>query len=423
MMKWRDSAAIAIEGLRLHRVRALLSTLGIVFGVACVVAVVSVSEGAKREMLKLLAAMGANNITVKGIAWRDDKAAEERKKRARLRSEGLTVEEAREAAAQSAGLIAAFAPIRFTGASARLGEKPLDVEIVGTTPSFLPVHGFRIREGRFLAELDEAFATRVCVIEEALAAELFPFGGWEGRSIEIDSERYMIVGILEGKQSTEKKFDILDFKRLNRRIYIPLSCALCRITREPLADEVDEVVFQAAGAGAVRLAARFLAAFYEASHGAGGLPASERDYAVTVARDLVEQTEQSQKIFNAVMWSLAGVSLLVGGIGIMNIMLANVTERKREIGIRRAVGASRLDILRQFLSESLIVCGAGGAVGCVVGVILTFLVAAYTGWQTVIAPGGMAISLLVAMADGVAFGTYPAWAAASLDPVEALRAE
>ncbi len=422
-MDWRSAVRVALKGLAVHKVRAGLSMLGIIFGVASVVAVIAVSEGAKGEVLKQLAALGANNIYIKGLSGQGEKSEDrDAKKTTRLHSEGLTRREA-EQAAQACVMIDAYAPIKVVQASVRLGEKPLDAEIVGTTPSYLNVMNYGLREGRWLSPPDEVEARRVCVLEEDLARELFPVSTAIGEALIIDHEPYSVVGVLKGKEKTDKKYEVRDTQRVNRRMYIPLNAALVRTTQNPLSDELSEVIFHCRDSAEVKTASVILERIFAAAHNMESLPPDKRDYEVHVARDLLAQIEQSQQIFNVVMLCSAGISLAVGGIGIMNIMLANVSERRREVGIRRAVGATRSDILRQFLTESLIICLGGGLIGCLLGVIFTLAVGRMTGWEVAFAWWGMAVSVGVSLLDGVAFGTYPAWKAAQLDPIEALRYE
>jgi len=424
MMEWANSARIGLMGLAVHKFRAALSMLGIIFGVASVVAVIAVSEGARGEVLKQLAAMGVNNIMVTGLDWRSG-GSESRdiKKRARLRSNGLTMREA-QAAMAACPLIVNYTPLRKVQGAVRLAETPVSADVVGTTPTFLTVMGYRLREGRWFLPPDEAEARRVCVIEDTVRQECFKLESPLGRTLAIDHEPYEVIGVLESKEaSSDQKYEVVDIKQLNRRVYIPFAAALARTTQEPLADEVSEIIFQCRSASVVHPAAQVLNRCFETWHNMGATPPEERDYKVRVAQDLVKQTEQSQRIFNYVMGCSAGISLVVGGIGIMNIMLANVTERRREIGIRRAVGATQHDILRQFLFESLSICLLGGLMGCMVGVGFTWLVHYLTQWQTVLVWWSMIAALAVSLLDGVAFGTYPAWKAGKLDPIEALQYE
>jgi putative ABC transport system permease protein len=421
--EWVHAARIGLSGLAVHKFRAVLSMLGIIFGVASVVAVIAVSEGARGEVIKQLNAMGANNVMVKGLDWRSGKEIRDRKKKTRLLSEGLQLDEAAQAAARCE-LICAYAPVRKVYAAVRMGETPLNAEVSGTTPSFLPVMGYSLREGRWWRREEEDAARRVCVIEYDLAQDYFALSSPLGRFLAIDHEPYEIIGVLERKEgSSDKKFDVVDVKQLNRRIYIPLASALARTTREPLSDQISEVKFKCVNSSDVHAAARILNRFYETAHNMEGSPPEARDFTVEVAQDLVKQTEESQNIFNYVMACSAGISLVVGGIGIMNIMLANVTERRREIGIRRAIGATQIDVLRQFLFESLSICLLGGILGCLLGVLFSFVVARQTGWQTSIAWWSMLVAMGVSLLDGVVFGTYPAWQAGKMDPIEALHYE
>jgi len=423
-MIWANAVRIGLMGLAVHKFRAALSMLGIIFGVASVVAVIAVSEGARGEVLKQLAAMGANNIMVTGLDWRSGGSeTRDQKKRTRLHSNGLTVREAR-AASEQCPLISEHAPLKRVSASVRVNETPVQVEVVGTTHAYLSVMDYRLREGRWLVQPDEESVRRVCVIEDAVRQEYFPIGSALGKNLVIDHEPYEVIGVLTSKElSSDQKYEVVDIKQINRRIYIPISAALARTTRDPLSDEISEVVYQIRSGSEIRPAADWLNRFYEKAHNMEGWVPEERDYKVRVAQDLVKQTEASQNIFNYVMACSAGISLVVGGIGIMNIMLANVTERRREIGIRRAVGATQNDILRQFLFESLSICMLGGVLGCLLGVCFTYLVQSLTQWQTQLAWWSMFVAIAVSLLDGVAFGTYPAWKAGKLDPIEALRYE
>jgi putative ABC transport system permease protein len=424
MVAWLNAIRIGLMGLAAHKFRAALSMLGIIFGVASVVAVIAVSEGARGEVLKQLAAMGANNVMVTGLDWRSGgSSAREIKKRARLASNGLTVREA-DAALNGCPLILRHAPIRKVPASVRLNERPVAADVVGATPAFLPVMGYKLREGRWFLPPDETQARRVCVIEDAVRQECFKLDQPLGRTLVIDHEPYEVIGVLRSKEtSSDQKYEVIDIKQINQRIYIPLAAAMARTTQDPLSDQVSEIIFQCRSARDVHAVARVLNRCFEVWHKMENWKPDDRDYKVKVAQDLVKQTEASQSIFNWVMGCSAGISLVVGGIGIMNIMLANVTERRREIGIRRAVGATQKDILRQFLFESLSICLLGGLMGCVLGVGFTWLVHYLTGWQTALAWWSMVVALAVSLLDGVAFGTYPAWQAGKLDPIEALQYE
>ncbi|HHN47002.1 MAG TPA: FtsX-like permease family protein, partial [Planctomycetes bacterium] len=305
----------------------------------------------------------------------------------------------------------------------RVGGQPAKCGVVGVIPEFLAVSGFSLKEGRFIAPPDEEKRLRVCVMEEALRNELFPFSAALGQTIYIDHDPYTVVGVIKSKAVTEKKFEVVDIQALNRRIYIPLSASLERTSQDRLSGEVDELVFRLKEGSDLYGAARLIGSILAVIHQMGDLPAGERDHEVSIALDLVRQTQKSQEIFDWVLLIGAGISLVVGGIGIMNIMLANVTERRREIGVRRAVGATQFDILQQFVTEALGICLFGGLMGLVIGMAFTGGVVYLTGWKTMLSPWGMMLALSVSILDGLIFGTYPAYKAARLDPIDALRYE
>jgi putative ABC transport system permease protein len=422
-MDWLNAVNIAFKALLVHKVRAFLSMLGIIFGTASVVAVITVSEGARTEVLKQLAALGADNIIVVGIEnWQENAGDRERKKRTRLHSEGLTLREAEEAARHAPG-VDNFTAIRRLPVGVRRGAQTWGVEPVGATASFLEVMGFDLRMGRWFTPADEESARRVCVLEDDVARRYFGDDSPLDASVIVNHEPYTIIGVLKSKEKSSDKYDVAQVDRLNRRLYVPLAAASARMPRNPLADEVDRVIFHCGSTDDIQPAARFLERFYLSAHRCEGREEEDRDYRVLIARDLLRQIVSAQNIFNIVMLCSAGISLLVGGIGIMNIMLANVGERRWEIGLRRAVGATQRDILSQFLFESLAICLLGGLAGCVLGAFFQLAVGQLTGWETswnwwaVVAAGG------VSLFDGVLFGTYPAWQAARMDPIDALRYE
>ncbi len=419
-MSWWEYFREALKGLAAHKVRACLSALGILFGVGSVVAVVSVSAGAREEVLKQLRAMGANNVMVRSKRSTGDLA---KWKRARARSggRGLSVREA-EVFAGQCRLVESFSPVKKLEAIAKSGDRRVGGEVVAVRPEFLGTSGFRLSKGRFLSQADEELARRVCVMEGEVARAIF---GPEalGQRVQIDAEPYEVVGILESKQVSERKYEVIDIAALNQRIYVPLATGLARTTQDRLAGEIDEVVFRAREGADPRELAAAAGRFYEAARDAADIPPEERDYEVTVTLDLVKQAQETQRIFSIVLMAGAGISLLVGGIGIMNIMLANVQERRREVGIRRAMGATERDILKQFLLEAVTICVGGGLLGLALGMGLSACISLWADWATSVSMWGLLLSLSVAVLDGVAFGTYPAWKAARLDPIEALQYE
>ncbi len=459
-MSFVESMRMGLKGLAVHKVRAGLSMLGIVFGVASVVAVVAVADGGRREVERFLEALGSTNIRVKARTFEDD---HEKRVAANKRSDGLRLAEARYLG-EAYPIFVAWAPTRHVRAykqsvNVRRGTEVLSTPaVVGTTPAYLDVMGYTLREGRFLSEEDERECRRVCVVEEHIRRQLWPSGTATGGTIFIDNEPYEVVGELELKFTGDEKFeraaeprkpgpaagggegeedgssrresgiarrfkDLVAEEQLNRRIYIPLSCALARTTQPRRAAEIDEVIFRVGSLDDLVVAKDILVRHLTAAHRMSDLAPDDRDFRVEVPMDLIRQTQTNQRIFNWVIGATAGISLLVGGIGIMNIMLANVSERRREIGIRRAVGATEGDILRQFTLEAVGICVFGGLVGVFVGWGMSKAVSLFAGYTTSVALWGVAVALFVSVADGLAFGIYPAYKAAKLDPIEALRSE
>ena len=466
-MSFVESVRMGLKGLAVHKVRAGLSMLGIVFGVASVVAVVAVADGGRREVERFLEALGSTNIRVKARTFEDD---HEKRVAAHKRSDGLKVAEARYLG-EVYPVFVAWAPVKHVRAykqtvNVRRGTEVLSTPaVVGTTPAYRDVMGYQLREGRFLSKEDERGVRRVCVVEELIRRQLWPSGSAVGGTLYIDNEPYEVVGELELKFTSEDKYelaaeprgpepepedgdekgaeregedasssrresdierrfkDLIAEERLNRRIYIPLSCALARTTQSLRAAEIDEAIFKVATLDDLVVAKDILVRHLTAAHGMSEFAEAGRDFQVEVPMDLIRQTQTNQRIFNWVIGATAGISLLVGGIGIMNIMLANVTERRREIGIRRAVGATESDILRQFTLEAVGICAFGGLVGVFVGWGMSKAVSLFAGYTTSVALWGVIVALFVSVADGLAFGIYPAYKAAKLDPIEALRSE
>ena len=474
-MTWFESVREGLKGLAVHKVRTGLSMLGIVFGVASVVAVVAVAEGGKREFGRILEALGATTIRVKAVNFADD---HEKREAASKLSRGLTLVEAGHLGRYPS--FVAYAPLKHlqpygVPVNVRSDRHILSSpSVVGTTAQFLGVMSFRLTEGRFLAEEDEPLCRRVCVLEYDTKHELWPTGSAVGEWLYIDNEPYEVVGVLERKHTGEEKYELAsepagpggglsskgprerDSKdpgaegddeaepsreerrqseaeslwktvvaeyELNRRIYVPLSCALARTTQSKKESEIDEVIFRTRRVEDLPVAKDVILRFLLAAHRMQDVEREDRDFRVEVPLDLIRQKQENQRIFNWVIGATAGISLLVGGIGIMNIMLANLSERRREIGVRRAVGATERDILRQFIAEAVSICVFGGAVGLLLGVGMSFAVSWLAGYETAWAWWGVGAALVVSVADGLAFGTYPAYKAAKLDPIEALRVE
>jgi putative ABC transport system permease protein len=404
-MTTRSLVQLALRGLALHKLRSTLSALGIVFGVAAVIAMLSVGEGARREILAEVGRLGINRVTVRAGSVSHTTEVEA----ARLQSPGLSLSDA-EAIGEVCPDVESLAPIRASSEQIANGERRAEATIVATTPSFARTEELALGSGRFLADADVSDAKRVIVLGHELEALLFPYDEPVGSGVRIGGEWYSVVGALEPRE-VSRQGGRMTGRNLNRVGFVPLSA----MPRER--GLLDEIAIRIGDAGKVRDSAKLIESVVLRRH--RGAP----DFELVVPQELIAGYERARFQFNVVVGAVAALSLLVGGIGIMNIMLANVTERVREIGIRRSLGASRDDITRQFLAEALLLTIVGGIAGIALGFALAFGISIYAGWPTAVSLRAIAAALVLAAATGIGFGLYPAMQAARSSPVEALRRE
>jgi putative ABC transport system permease protein len=398
---------LGVRSLLVHKLRSVLSILGVVFGVAAVTAVSAVGEGARREAVAQIGSLGIDTLTVRarpaaGAASTPGAAA----------PTGLRLREAEAVQAVVPNLVAT-APVREASLSAEAGGRATDAGVVGTTAAYRDAARLRLSAGRFLTDLDVEDRKRVAVLGASIANTLFPFEAPVGQRLALGGDWYDVVGVVEGRAVSRSRTGPIRSRDVNRAVFVPLA-ALDRGSGR--ADGIDEIVLRIDDSERVGASAEVARRVIQRT--TGGAPID-----VIVPREILRQKERTQRIFNVVTGAIAAISLLVGGIGIMNIMLASVAERTREVGIRRAVGAARRDIAAQFLVESSLLTSAGGVIGAVVGVAGSMAIQALAGWPTALSPGMLLAGLLVALAVGIGFGFYPAWHAAHLEPMEALRSE
>ena len=393
---------LGARSLRLHKLRSSLSILGVVFGVAAVVAMSSVGEGARRETLQQIAALGIDTVTVKPAPS----------------GPGEPVASLPLATAASLGQVvpgvSAVAPLRVAELAADAGGRSAAVIALGTTPAYAEAARLELGAGRFLADLDVSDRKRVAVLGASVVKALFPLESPLGESVRLGGDWYRVIGILRERASPRARGAAIRARDLNRAVIVPLPVLDRGQSRQ--ADGVDEIVFRVATPEGVVPAAGVAQALVRRATG-GAAPE------VVVPREILRQRERTQRVFNVVTGAVAAISLLVGGIGIMNIMLASVAERTREVGVRRALGARRRDVAAQFLVESSLLTATGGLLGSVLGLLGAVLIQAFAGWPTAVHPLMLVVALAVALLIGIGFGFYPAWHAAGLDPVEALRRE
>ena len=404
-MTTRSLIQVAIRGLALHKLRSTLSALGIVFGVAAVVAMLSVGEGARREILAEVGRLGINRVTVRAGSLSRSTEVEAGK----LQSPGLSLADA-EAISEVSPNVESLAPVRTASEQIANGERRAEATLLATTPSFARTEELALARGRFVADADVSDAKRVIVLGHELRELLFPYDEPVGSGVRIGGEWYSVVGALEPRELS-RQGGRMSGRNLNRVAFVPLSC----LPRER--GLLDEIAVRIDDPGQVRDSARLIESVVRRRH-RGAL-----DFEIVVPQELLAGYERARFQFNVVVGAVAALSLLVGGIGIMNIMLANVSERIREIGIRRSLGASREDITRQFLAEALLLTTVGGIAGIVLGFALALGISSYAGWPTAVSVRAILAALILAAATGIGFGLYPAMQAARSSPVEALRRE
>ncbi|HET8819165.1 MAG TPA: ABC transporter permease [Xanthomonadaceae bacterium] len=406
---WRE----AIEELWRRRLRTGLTLLGLIFGVGAIVAMQAVGEGSRREALRMVESLGLHNLIAESVEQDEDTRRETRQ-----RSLGLSLADAKAALAVVPGAeaYAAEKPVRTWSAFSDHGRS--DAQASGVSADYFELSSLKVAYGRALGAEDEATLAAVAVLGHQAATDLFPGvapGDIPGRLVKVNHLWLEVVGVLADRDLGDAKFEGMQLGTESNRIYLPLASARARLDFEDLEDEVDRILLRLADPSQLVVGARVFSAVLDQRH------AGENDYRLVVPQQLYRQHQQTQRIFQVVMGAIAVISLLVGGIGIMNIMLANVLERRREIGLLRAIGARRRDVIAQFLREALVICVAGALLGLVFGGLLAYLIAAFAGWQVAWAPVPIILSVAFCALVGLGFGVYPARQAARLDPIAALR--
>jgi putative ABC transport system permease protein len=402
----REFLAIAAEALGRYKLRTSLSVLGVVLGVAAVIAMMSVSEGARREALLQVEAMGLDNLVVRNRGAVAGAPA--------AHSSGLKASDARRLLALVPWASAA-SPLQERYLTVSRAGTRLSARIVGVSPAYQTILRLGVGRGRFLSPLDERNVERVCVLGGGLARMLFGYADPVGQTIRIDADYYQVIGVL-AERTAAPQVGALAWRDINQAIIAPLSTVLGRSVEVAPEQAVSEIWIQTSAGDRVEEIGRILQHTLTRLHGAD-------DAEVVVPRELLNQRFRTQRTFSVVVGSVAVLALIVGGIGIMNIMLTSVVERTHEIGIRRTVGATRKDVATQFLTESLLMTISGGAIGILLGALVSWSITVYAGWSTYISALAVLLAFTVSVAVGLGFGLYPAIRAAELEPVDAVRYE
>ncbi len=416
---------LGLRSLAAHRLRSGLTALGIVLGVGSVIVMLAVGEAARYQALKQLEDLGANTILLRSTKPTDDPSNTQG---VDLSAYGLTYADL-DRIRGTVPTVTAATPMREFRKTVRYTEHKLEARVVSVTPDFLRQNNIKVAIGRGIEEADERKFDNVAVLGAATAEKLFPAQDPIGKSVSIEdvdrTKSFTVVGVTEPKTlATGKEGGEVDF---NRVVFIPFATDRVRFGRELITVrrgqgyqreqlDISQITVQVDTVENVPKTAAVLQSLIDQYH-------SRKDVTITVPLDLLQKAEETQRMFTLILGAIAGISLVVGGIGITNIMLATVTERTKEIGIRRALGAKRRDIAAQFLVETVVLTCVGGVIGIALGIGLAYAVSDLFGLPTILRAWSPVLAFAVSVAVGLASGYYPARRAALLDPIEALRHE
>jgi len=430
-----SAVTIGIHSLFHQKIRTFLTMLGIIFGVAAVISMLSIGYGAGEEIRRQIEEYGARNIIIKAETLGKQKLMEAK----RAYSVGLSVDDAKYIK-EVCPFVTDIAPQVVVDKEIKYGDRNPKCKVVGIDDGYFRLFSLRANEGRLINKEDGYNYRTVCVLGSEIKRELFYNSNPVGELISIGGLRFTVIGMLPEKSrsgdtgtgngsSEQKGVASIKSRNVNRDIYIPLATALTKFNfgtsisgyknseEDPLYHRVSEIILSVSSEKWLREAGKVLSGILLRRH------KGVDDVEVVIPLEILEQSQKTQEIFSLVLALIASLSLLVGGIGIMNIMLASVHERTKEIGIRRSVGASKRDILLQFLIEGVLISSTGGLIGILVGLLISRSVSNFLEWSTIVTASSVLLSFSVSFFVGVFFSFFPAWKAANLDPIEALRYE
>ncbi|MFM2177016.1 MAG: hypothetical protein RL015_1114 [Verrucomicrobiota bacterium] len=419
---WR-TISLGMKSIWLNKLRSFLTALGVIFGVASVVAMLAIGEGASHEAQEQIRRLGSQNIILESVKPPDGQGSSA-ESRSMVLEYGLTARDMQQIRQTVPG-IELVVPSRILTENIWNFDRSVDGQILGVLPVYPEMRNRQLLSGRFFTDLEMNEKLPVCVLNQGAAAELFPLSTPIGKSVRVKGYYYRIVGIIEN-EGQRVGSDNGGIKTADSQLLIPFSTLMDQYGEtffrmrsgsfEAEKVEYHEAIVRVNDVNMVESRAQAIRQILSSNH-------KKEDWRIIVPVELLRQAERTKQIFSIVLGSIAAISLLVGGIGIMNIMLASVTERTREIGIRRAMGARQTDIVVQFLIETVLLSGAGGIMGVVLGISIPIAVEHFAGVTTVVKFWSPALAFLISVVTGIAFGIYPARRAAMMNPVEALRHE
>jgi putative ABC transport system permease protein len=413
--QWLPDLQLGWQNLLLHRLRSLLTMLGMIFGVAAVVSMLSIGAGARQKVMAMIEQMGVHNLIIEAKETTEWQAHQ----KVRKISQGLTFQDYRVLRDGLSDVVAGTPRKRMTP-SKTLPKSQLDPPtIYGVDPVYMNIAGLNVLQGRFFTDNEQTRAAPVCVLGAAARSSLFGSADPVGQYVKANETWFRVIGVVSPQLSSQTEVAGVPSQDANNIMYVPLNSAILRLedNYSDVRDEIDGIYLNIRESADMSSVAQVVRAILDSSHHSAG------DFSVIVPAELLAEQRRTERLFNAVMVAIASISLLVGGIGIMNIMLASILERTREIGVRRAVGARQRDIIRQFVVEAILISFMGGSFGIAFGFIMSRLIAWLAGWSTIVTASSILLAFLVSITVGLVFGIYPAVKAARLDPVEAIRYE
>ncbi|MBP5319826.1 MAG: ABC transporter permease [Kiritimatiellae bacterium] len=394
--------------------------LGMVFGVGSVIAMLAVGEGASQQALESIKRLGSENIMVMSVKPTSEEGRSSGAQHGKLAVYGLLYSDEDRIRETVPGVVLTV-PARMTRRMARVGERQLELRVVETEPTWFDVVQRPVMDGRVLSENDLRMRSNVCVLTEHGVRRLLAAEGMVGQRIRIASGIFEVVGIVKNEsggtvRAPDSEADAYIPLTTGTRLFGEANIRYSSGGMEGEKVELSQIIVRMKGVSVVEAGAKAIEAVLTRFH-------KKRDFKIDVPLTLLREAERTKRTYNVVLGAIAGISLLVGGIGIMNIMLASVTERTKEIGIRRAIGARKSLIVIQFLINTCVLSIGGGVIGVLLGVLIPVLITAFTAMPTVVQPYSLALAFGISVAIGIVFGLYPALRAAELDPIDALRHE